>query len=87
MSAHNDDELEVDEWVARLADLVQKIDGDIAEGGYRPGTVLPALIGVAVRQLLECADPQHTVLVFVADLLYQFRAAYDMPDDDEDEEP
>ena len=79
-----DDDLEVDELLARLEDLVQKIEGDITEGGYLPGTVLPALIGVAVLQLLECVEPQRAVLHFLADLLEQFQAAYDMPDDDEE---
>jgi hypothetical protein len=82
MSAPEEDDLEVDELVARLGDLVQKIERDISEGGYLPATVLPALIDVTVFQLLECDDPEESLRHFVADLLAQFQSVLDMPDEE-----
>jgi hypothetical protein len=82
VSAPDDDELELDELVARLKDLIQKIERDISEGGYLPGTVLPALIDVAVWQLLDCTDPEEAFRHFVGDLLAQFHECLDEPDEE-----
>ena len=82
MSAPEEDDLEVDELVARLGDLTQKIKRDISEGGYPPCTVLLALNDVTILQLLECDDPVGSLRHFIADLLTQFASAIDMPDEE-----
>ncbi len=82
MSAPDDGDLEGDELVARLGDLVEKIERDVEEGAYPPGTALPALIDVVVFQLLACDDPEDAFRYFLADLLRQFGSALNMLDDE-----
>jgi hypothetical protein len=69
-----------DEMVARIKDLLLKLEGGIPEFVF-PGVALPALIDVAVSQLLECTDPEEAFRHFVGDLLAQFEKALDEPDE------
>lgn len=82
MTAPDDDDLEVDEMVARVEDLVQKIERDLDEGAYPPRIALPALMDILVVQLCACDDPEDAFLHFLADFLDQFRSGMKMLDDE-----
>jgi hypothetical protein len=78
----SDDDLEGDEFVERVADLIEKIGRDIKEGGYSPYTALPALADVIVDQCLASDDSGETARRFMIHLLRLF-AEYWRPSDDE----